>query len=654
MPRTKKILGPTLLAAALFLGWVSVADAYYYASIKSSPTRPQGLPVWGWQPLGGVDDMGCKVGGTEQLGWLQAFGVLNQQTPPPNWPNGNAEGFIFYSDANCRLEQSEKVVYVKFDPNSVKPQVVNFRNLPWELDVETTVSLADSKYQSYREVRANDADLLLLLPEQVQQLPSTYAYPAIQYPDEGRIVWGGELMEQAVKTLVVQPPQQGTAPNPRATVFDALSSLMSGLGQDLGNLQELLRYADGSLQPGARPLNMGAHKASPVSNVMEFDTINMEQIPPNVNNNFNFNPAIQNTGMNVGPAQGNQNTMARIDLPLYGDTENNQQIGTRRRNRFNNPYFEEEEPESQNAQLANEQYFNLEDFEPLQDEFDPIKIMLSVLSKWDSVMKANEIINLRAPQRYAQDKDKRTKDRLDEAFKLMNNGMELTENIRRNTAVLIREQDEILAIIQDIQEEHSVESAIYQDALDAIQIFRAGYESNYFHSEEDIERYETISAEINQAQELYEGAFETLQRAHEQYSLELQKKADKYYQYYVKVFTYLRDLEIRLSVLRDELGYGEQSPVIIYGLRDDDTGQVYQPPDSYIEQIEEINFGGGYNLNAAQGYEESQQQSGEGEEIDFQQAPINSSPEVSGDVVSYTGGTNVNPDPSDFDPDSLA
>ncbi|EGX48352.1 hypothetical protein AOL_s00080g322 [Orbilia oligospora ATCC 24927] len=666
MPRTK-ILGTKLRAVALLLGWVPFIDAYYFAAVKSDPTIPQGLPVWGWQPVGAADDMGCKVGGTQQLGWLQAFGVLNQQTPPNNWPNGNAEGFIFYSDENCHLEQSEKILYVKFDPNSVKAQVVNFRNLPWELDIETTISLADSKYKSYREVRANDADLQKFLPEQIQEMPTTYVYAATPYfEEEGRMIWGGDAVEGVI-SLNISPPQQGTAPNPRATVFDALLSLMSGLGQDLGNQQRLLLYADDAMRSlglGVMPPNVGVYKASPVSKVLDFNTINMNLAPDNANNNF-FNPnQAQNTGMNIEePVQEAQDIMPRINLPLYGDTENNQQIETRgRRMRFNHPYFEdlEEGSELQEEQIPEGEPLNLANFEPRQEYFDPIGVMRDLLARWQNVLQENAIIEETAVRRYNQDTSQNTRDRLREALQLMDNGRAWTQNVEATTQALVDAQRLYLEDLQELEEQHKIEAGLYQSELDAIQDVKSEYESSFVPSQELTAKYEMIGAAMNQAQELYEGAVDTLERQHHRYSWEYSLNENDFYEYYVKVFRYFRRIEVRLRVLRDELGLGPDSPVAIYGLRgddelrDDDTGEVYRHPSSYNEQIALLNLGGMDDFNVAQNYEESKEQSEEGEEITFQQQQqvINSSPEESGDM-NYTGGTNVNPDATDFDPDSL-
>ncbi|KAK6502000.1 hypothetical protein TWF481_009819 [Arthrobotrys musiformis] len=657
--RRTKTPGGTLRAAALLLGWwVSTADSYYFAAVRSNPTRPQGLPVWGWQPLGAADDMGCKTAGSQQLGWLQAFGVINQQTPPPGWPNGNAEGFIFYTDANCRIEQSEKVLYVKFDPNSASPQFANLRNLAWEVDEENTMSLADNKYQSYREVRANNGDLQRILPQQVQ-LPATYVYPAQQYAEDGGPpTWGGEVMADGVTRLNVLPPQQGTQPNPRATVFDALLSLMSGLGHDLATQQQLTLYADESLRilgmPGM-PLNVGSYKASP-SKVLDFNTIDMSQSTPNYNFNLGLN---QGTGMNVEPQDttAGTGTMARINLPLYGDTDINQPIGRgRRTNRFNHPYFEDEESEPQSDRIVNEPMspLNLENFEALDEQFDPSRIMLSLMTKWETVLQENEIVRSAAVRRYDQnEEDLDTRDRLRESVQLMANGMEWIENVQATTKALVEAQNQLLEALQELEDEHKAEAEVYQRELDSIQRFRTEYESTFIPSQEDTARYEASNAQITQAQELYDGAVETLESQYQRYSWDFRQNEEDFYNYYLKVFRYLRNLEIRLRVLKDELGLGEDSPVIIYGVPDDDTGNVYHPPSSYNEQIELINIGGGDDLNVAQNYEERKEQSEEGEEIEFQQEAINSSPEGSGEVVSYMEGTNVNPEATDFDPNSL-
>ncbi|KAF3220666.1 hypothetical protein TWF679_008861 [Orbilia oligospora] len=660
MPRTK-ILDTRLRAVALSIGWVPFINAYYFAAIKSDPAVPQGLPVWGWQPIGAADDMGCKVGGTQQLGWLQAFGVLNQQNPPNNWPNSNAEGFIFYSDANCRLEQSEKILYVKFDPLSVKAQLVNFRNLPWELDIETTISLADSKYKSYREVRANDADLQKFLPEKIQEMPTTYVYAATPYfEEEGSMIWGGDVVEGVI-SLNISPQQQGTAPNPRATVSDALLSMMSGLGQDLGNHQRLLLHADDAMRSlglGVMPPNVGVYKASPVSKVLDFNTINMNLAPANANNNF-FNPnQVQNTGMNIEePAQEAQDTMPRIDLPLYGDTENNQQIETRgRRVRFNHPYFEDlEEGSELQEEILKGEPLNLENFEPRQEYFDPIGVVRDLLARWQNVLRENAIIRETAERRYNQDTDQNTRDRLREALQLMDNGIAWTQNVEATTQALVDAQNLYLEDLQELEEQHKIEAGLYQSELDAIQDVKSEYESSFVPSQELTAKYEMIGAAINQAQELYDGAVDTLERQHHRYSWEFSLNENDFYEYYVKVFRYFRRIEVQLRVLRDELGLGPDSPVAIYGVRDDDTDEVHQYPSSYNERIALLNLGGMDDFNVAQNYEESKEQSDEGEEITFQQQQqvIDSSPEESGDVMNYAEGTNLNPDATDFDPDSL-
>ncbi|KAF3231316.1 hypothetical protein TWF191_006806 [Orbilia oligospora] len=568
MPRTK-ILDTRLRAVALLIGWVPFINAYYFAAIKSDPAVPQGLPVWGWQPIGAADDMGCKVGGTQQLGWF--------------------------------------------------------------------------------------------LPEKIQEMPTTYVYAATPYfEEEGSMIWGGDVVEGVI-SLNISPQQQGTAPNPRATVSDALLSMMSGLGQDLGNHQRLLLHADDAMQSlglGVMPPNVGVYKASPVSKVLDFNTINMNLAPANANNNF-FNPnQVQNTGMNIEePAQEAQDTMPRIDLPLYGDTENNQQIETRgRRVRFNHPYFEDlEEGSELQEEILKGEPLNLENFEPRQEYFDPIGVVRDLLARWQNVLRENAIIRETAERRYNQDTDQNTRDRLREALQLMDNGIAWTQNVEATTQALVDAQNLYLEDLQELEEQHKIEAGLYQSELDAIQDVKSEYESSFVPSQELTVKYEMIGAAINQAQELYDGAVDTLERQHHRYSWEFSLNENDFYEYYVKVFRYFRRIEVRLRVLRDELGLGPDSPVAIYGVRDDDTDEVHQYPSSYNERIALLNLGGMDDFNVAQNYEESKEQSDEGEEITFQQQQqvIDSSPEESGDVMNHAEGTNLNPDATDFDPDSL-
>ncbi|KAK6358707.1 hypothetical protein TWF730_008030 [Orbilia blumenaviensis] len=653
MSRTK-ISGSTLRTIVLFLGWSSVTDAYYFAAVRSSPTQPQGLPFWGWQPLGEADDMGCKVGGSQQLGWLQAFGVLNQHPPPPRRPNGEAEGFIFYSDANCQLAQSDKILYIKFNPASALPQVVSFRNLAWETDVDTSISLADNKYQSYREVRTNDLDLQQILPQEIQ-LPTTYVYPAVPFTDEGQTSWGGELMAEAVTTLNVIPVQQGMVANPQVTIFDALLSLMSGLGQDLATQQQLLGLADERLQfpgMGVQPPNVGTQVASP-SRVLDFDTINM-----NVRTlqNRNPNPGLaQDVGMNIEQQQGTGDTMRRINLPLYGDTDNNQPIGRTQRGRFKHPFYDNEESEPDNSRIDDEENmeFKLDNFESLRERFDAHRMMLDLMTAWSAVLEDNENIRLTAQRRFDQDPDERVRNMLRDAIKIMSNGVEWVDHVQLTTEELITAQNDYLEAMEELEEERIREAEVYQNEIDAIQRFRSEYESTFIPSQEETTRYERSITAIEQARELYEGSIARLESTYLHYSWDFQQNEHDYYNYYAKVFSYLRNLEIQLKGLQDQLGLGSQSPVIINGVQDDYTGEVYQLPTSYVEQIELIGIDGGNDLNVAQDYEERKEQSDEGEEIEFQQQAINSSPEGSGDVVNYAEGLNVNPQPSDFNFDNL-
>ncbi|KAK6519324.1 hypothetical protein TWF281_003159 [Arthrobotrys megalospora] len=607
MPRTRGS-GTTFGAAFLCISWLSVTDAYYFAALRSSTTQPQGIPTWGWQPLGDGTDMQCKPGGSEEAGWLQAFGVINHQTPPPNLPNGNAQGFIFYSDANCQLAQSDKVLYVKFDELSTSPQVVNFRNLAWETDVETSISLADNKYRSYREVRDNNAyvdpDLQTILP--TLELPATYVYPAEQYPnDQGQPSWGGEIMAQGVTRLNVIPAQQGLVANPGITIFDALLSLMSGIGQDLATQQQLLQLADPSIgfpNMGVAPPVVGTQRTTP-SKMLELSVQNIDR--PIQNANPVQNPA---TGMNI-EAQG-PNTMARVNIPLYGDTNINQPINTRRR--AGHPFFAiESESASPQTNPATEEALplNLNDY-ILGTEFVPNRIVASVMTRWGIVLQDNERVRQMARNTNIENLDEETRFRLTDAIDAMRSGMEWVENLQLITENLITAQRRNVEYLDDIEEQYGLEWGTYQETADEIQALTVEYENTFIPTQAQTARYNALPAEARQALELYEGGVATLEQRAEELTSDLRQNEQDYYEEYVRTFLYLRNLEIWLRTLRSELGL--DSPTLTYGLSELENGPGN--PNSYNEQIQP------FNLSGAQNYEEHKEGSEEGEGMEYEEA----------------------------------
>ncbi|KAK6340536.1 hypothetical protein TWF696_008862 [Orbilia brochopaga] len=557
MPHAARILRSS--SALFFIRFLSVADAYYIASVRSSPTQPQGRPQWGWLPLAPVIPGApppCHVAGSEELGWLQAIGVINQAAPPPGLFPGNTEGFIFYDGPDCRKELSQKMLYIKFDPTSPNPQVANLRNLDWSADPENQMNLADNKYWSFREVysQADDKDVPAI-PLEID-LPDAFVYPMEAYIDnEGNQEWIGEVLPDSVTTIEI--PDAGPMNDPSLLAFDSLVSLMSALGQDIATQQQLMQYTADDF-PGSRGFagerlaRLGTQQGSP-SRMLNVGTQSMQ-------------PSLLWVPAQGGGLQMAVETNANQQTPEQDDIQNEIRLflaGQDRmgpavdagdfRGRSRHPFYSP--PETPEEAISDtdltELQLSLENPSDIpSDQFDPIRLSAEIQSRWAGLVRDNGDLLQMADW---NDIGQGMLELVSEGIRLLRNGQEWIDNLVGTTDRLVGAQQSLLAAVDDAVARREQLEVQYQAAIDEIEAMTEEARNAIIPTADQTAIVEQAPAMADAAVQEFNTRVAPIDFEIRTYASSMNENERDFSGYILRLFAHLQRIEIRLREIRQEL-----------------------------------------------------------------------------------------------------
>ncbi|EPS37530.1 hypothetical protein H072_8756 [Dactylellina haptotyla CBS 200.50] len=586
----------TSCAIYALLGFLSIADAFYLAAIRASPTRPPGLPSWGWQP---TDDESngvgvCQRAGNEAVGWLQAFGIVNNADPPPGLPQGNARGFIFYTDADCRKDESEKMLYIHFDLSSSDPQVVNFRNLAWSPNHEQSAFLSENKYRSFKQVALDDPEPFSGLED--KNLPDTYVYVAESYLDhDDQPVWIGQVLSAGVTRLNVVSLLTGQETNPSKAAFDALVSYMSVVGQIVQASKQLAQYVDSRTEElGNSSMIVGSQHLSPTG-MLQLGSQSMLPNQPNPST-YSIQEAESSNIMDFNlDGIDDSSTMARISLPLYGDTD----LGTLdTRARIRHPYFTPEQEEEAPRFPGKNRFMTLEDFvNPVMEPnavFDPNEILREVQERYTGVLEENRGIMEMANWQNLNDMGVDTVDKVGAAMRIMTNGMAWVEDLGKQVEKLTEAQQRFLQAIDVEMSKLVLLEANYEGYRAEMSAVIDNYKQLLAPGqEEEDEYYEAIYNIENSADTFTERAAPMNQRV-AQYRNDIRANEQEFWTHALKTFEYLQKIEIGLQWFKDQLGLN--SPVDAHGI--DDVQSIASADLEDVVRLTDPNIASINNLNS--------------------------------------------------------